>query len=76
MTSPLIHALLKERLPAPSQARIVRIAAGVSQERLAAELGVSRRSVARWETGASQPTKLVRPRYAALLRELMTVPVR
>jgi len=42
----------------------------VSQESVAAELGVPRVSVARWETGERHPRGAVLMRYAALLRLL------
>jgi DNA-binding transcriptional regulator YiaG len=58
------------RLPAPTMARAIRIAADVSQERIAAELGVHRVTVARWEAGARRPRGQLRLRYAGLLAEL------
>jgi transcriptional regulator with XRE-family HTH domain len=58
------------RLPSPARARLIRKDAGVTQERLAAELGVIRETVARWEMGTRQPRGELRDRYAVLLREL------
>ncbi|MCF4122004.1 helix-turn-helix domain-containing protein [Antribacter sp. KLBMP9083] len=40
---------------------------GLTQEALAAVLGVQRCTVARWETGATEPMLWVRPRLAASL---------
>lgn len=45
---------LEARLPAPMEAhelRRLRVAAGMSQRALAAELGCSQNAVAKWETG-------------------------
>ena len=64
----------ERRLPPPAMAAAIRRAAGVSQARLAAELGVDRVTVARWErAGASwsrTPRGELRRRYAELLAEL------
>jgi len=57
-------------LPAPSLAREIRRAAGVSQQRLADELGVHAATVLRWEAGAQRPSGRVRAAYAQLLTEL------
>lgn len=59
-----------QTLPTPEAARQIRLAAGVSQERLASELGVHRMTVVRWETGERAPRGLHRTVYANLLREL------
>lgn len=60
-------------LPPPHAARQIRLAAGVSQERLAAELGVHRMTVVRWETGERAPRGLQRAAYAQLLGDLQSV---
>jgi DNA-binding transcriptional regulator YiaG len=57
-------------LPRPDVARAIRVTAGVSQARLAAELGVHELTVHRWETGTHSPRGAVRLAYARLLREL------
>ena len=54
-------------LPSPRSARLIRLAAGVSQERMAAELGVHRMTIHRWETGARTPQGPYRVAYAQLL---------
>jgi len=58
------------RLPSPQMARLIRVSAGVSQERLARELGVHRVTIARWETGERSPRGLTRALYAELLEKL------
>jgi HTH-type transcriptional regulator/antitoxin MqsA len=50
--------------------RALRITAGLSQEHLANELGVSRAAISRWETGDRSPRGQNRVAYAAALREL------
>jgi DNA-binding XRE family transcriptional regulator len=57
-------------LPGPREARDVRRRAGVSQERLAAELGVCESTVYRWEAGERVPRGELRRSYARLLAEL------
>ena len=57
-------------LPGPDIARQIREAAGVSQSRLAAALGVHSLTVARWESGARIPHGDLRRAYARLLAEL------
>jgi DNA-binding transcriptional regulator YiaG len=51
-------------------ARLIREAAGVSQVRLARELGVHRISVVRWEAGLRVPRGELRRRYVTLLNAL------
>jgi DNA-binding transcriptional regulator YiaG len=60
-------------LPPPAMAKAIREAAGVSQVRLAAELGVHRMTIARWEQGTRTPTGASRASYAAVLAELREV---
>jgi transcriptional regulator with XRE-family HTH domain len=60
----------RRRVPSPALARAVREAAGVSQARLAAELGVDRVTVARWELGIRHPRGKRADAYAALLAQL------
>ena len=57
-------------LPEPRSARALRIAAGVSQARLAQEIGVHRMTVARWESGERRPLGVHRLLYARVLAEL------
>ncbi len=57
-------------LPAPGAARQIREAAGVSQARLAAELGVHELTVARWEAGTRTPHGDLRLAYGRLLAGL------
>jgi len=58
------------RLPPPQLAKAIREAAGVSQQRLADELGVHRVSVARWELGQRRPRGQLLTAYTALLDAL------
>lgn len=58
------------RLPNRKTARLIRVAAGVSQTRLASELGVHRMTVVRWESGERTPQGRHRAAYAALLEQL------
>lgn len=61
------------RLPTPQEAKRIRKAAHVTQERLAEALGVHRVSVARWEAGEREPQGELRAVYATVLRELEAV---
>lgn len=58
------------RLPEASTARLIRISAGISQERLAAEVGVHRVTLARWESGECRPRGTARSRYSTVLHEI------
>lgn len=58
---------MAKSLPSPKMARALREAAGLSQGRIAAALGVSRVAVYRWEGGLRKPRKKNRAAYAALL---------
>jgi DNA-binding transcriptional regulator YiaG len=64
---------IRERPPDPVIAKAIREAAGVSQARLARELGVSRVTIARWETGARRPGGEAARAYSALLDQLREV---
>lgn len=57
-------------LPSPEVARQIRVAAEVSQARLASELGVHEITVQRWEAGLHTPHGELRRAYARLLAEL------
>ncbi len=57
-------------LPPPARRRAIRIGAGITQARMARELGVARSTFIWWETGAHQPEGANRARYARLLAEL------
>lgn len=57
-------------LPKPPVAKMIRVAAGVSQQRFADELGVHRLTVHRWEQGLRTPRGEMRARYADLLDAL------
>jgi DNA-binding transcriptional regulator YiaG len=67
----LIEELRLERsLPSPRAARLIREMVGVSQARLARELGVDRTSVTKWELGVRRPRGEQALRYQALLEAL------
>lgn len=71
MTHTLADEVRSRRaLPPPSMARAIRESAGVTQSRLAAEIGVTRATVARWEAAIRHPRGKHRERYAAALRDL------
>lgn len=57
-------------LPAPALRRVIRESAGATQEDIAAEVGVNRVTVSRWESGQREPSGLRLVRYSALLRDL------
>lgn len=61
---------LERRLPSARVLRLIRLEAGVSQQRLADELGVHRTSVARWEGGNRRPRGDRLDRYLTLLESL------
>jgi DNA-binding transcriptional regulator YiaG len=66
----LIDEVRSRRLPPSGVRRAIRLAAGVSQVRMASELGVHRLTFVRWETGVHEPRGESRERYARLLAEL------
>lgn len=70
MQTLLEEAQLAMRLPYPDEAKAIRLAAGVSLQRLAEELGVHPLTVIRWEAGESRPRFAVRARYAEILEGL------
>lgn len=59
------------RLTSPALSRAIREAHGLSQEAIAAELGVDRVSVARWEAAERRPRGPLLIAYAELLRSLL-----
>jgi transcriptional regulator with XRE-family HTH domain len=58
------------RLPSPAVARMIRESAGVSQSRLAEEVGVHRVTLSRWECGHALPRGTARAKYAQIIAEL------
>jgi DNA-binding XRE family transcriptional regulator len=69
----LIDEVRAARLPSAKVRRAIRAAADVSQVRMAAELGVHRSTLIRWENGECIPRGEARERYAKLLAELQRV---
>ncbi len=61
---PLLDELRALRLPPPPKRRAIRLAAKVSQQKLADTLGVSQRNISNWERGFVEPT----PAYALAYR--------
>jgi DNA-binding transcriptional regulator YiaG len=70
MSALLERVRTASRLPSPTVARAIRVGAGVSQAELAAELGVHRVTVARWEDGTRSPRGELRAKYVYLLDQL------
>ena len=69
----LIDEVRARRLPSAKTRRAIRLAAGVSQSRMAEELGVHRLTFVRWESGEHEPRGENRERYAELLASLRQV---
>jgi transcriptional regulator with XRE-family HTH domain len=57
-------------LPAPAMARAIREQSGLSQEALAAAVGVTRPAISRYECGRRSPRDVHRKRYAEVLAAL------
>lgn len=68
--SPLADLVRASRLPSPAECKRIRLAAGVSLQRVADELGVARPTVYRWEEGELTPTMENARRYRTLLSHL------
>lgn len=62
-----------KRLPSPEMRKAIRREAGVSQTRLAAELGIDRVTLARWESGGRTPRGDLLMKYSDLLTELQGI---
>jgi DNA-binding transcriptional regulator YiaG len=58
------------RLPSPELRRAIRQQAGVSSTTLAASLGVSVRTLERWESGLTKPNPASALQYSAVLAHL------
>lgn len=72
--SQLLEEVRRARtLPPPAVAAAIRRSAGVTQARLADELGVHRMTVHRWESGERHPRGTRRAAYAQLLADLQMV---
>lgn len=63
-------ARLRRDLPSPDSRRAIRVAAGVSLEDVAREVGVTRSAVARWERGDRSPGREHIAEYSRVLHEL------
>ncbi len=73
MSALIAEARAYRQMPTPRAARAIRLAAGVSQTRLAHELGVHPVTVARWESGTRHPGGDLARRYVDLLTQLKEV---
>lgn len=60
------HLALKRTLPPPAERRRLRLDAGVSLERIARAVGVTRQTVALWEAGAEPRPEHLEPYLDAL----------
>lgn len=69
----LIEEMRARQLPPVKMRRAIRVTAGVSQVRMAAELGVHRLTFVRWENGVHEPRGDNRAQYASLLAQLQQV---
>lgn len=67
------QAKARRLLPPPGARREIRIAAGISQTAMAAELDVHRATLVRWEDGTHEPRGESVIRYASLLDRLRRV---
>ena len=63
----------RAELPAPAERRRIREAAGVSQQQVADELGVSATALSYWERGTWTPTLENAVAYRRILDELAAV---
>lgn len=70
MSGLLERARSAHRLPEPLVAKEIRVAAAISQAEMAAELGVHRMTVVRWEDGSRRPRGDLLVAYVALLDQL------
>lgn len=59
------------QLPPPAVCRLLREAAGLTQDDIAIAVGVNRETVARWELGTRAPEELNRKNYREVLDFLM-----
>jgi len=64
------HVLKSRRLPAPDYARVIRQQCELTQAQIAQEVGVSRPTISRWESGLRRPCGEQRIAYVELLGEL------
>ena len=70
MTTLIEEARAARRLPAPQDARQIRVRAGISASRMAREVGVSHSTLLRWEDGTFGPRGPKRVVYVQLLEQL------
>lgn len=69
-----IRSRLRVReLPAPSECREIREAAGLSQQEMADAISVTKATISHWESGLRNPRGALRARYAEAIRTLQEV---
>jgi DNA-binding transcriptional regulator YiaG len=66
----LARGRARRRLPGPAARRQLRERAGLSQQAVAAALGVTREAVAQWESGRRSPRPATAMEYVTLLDRL------
>lgn len=66
----LTEVAARMALPSPAERRAIRERAGVSQRRLARQLGISSQAVSFWEHGARMPRGALLVRYTDALASL------
>jgi transcriptional regulator with XRE-family HTH domain len=66
----LARGRARRRLPGPAARRQLRERAGLSQQDVAAALGVTREAVAQWESGRRSPRPTTAVEYVTLLDRL------
>jgi DNA-binding transcriptional regulator YiaG len=64
----LAQASAKRDLPAPTEARRVREAAGLTQQQIGDVIGVDRATVCRWESGVRSPRGPAARLYLTVLK--------
>jgi predicted transcriptional regulator len=73
MTELVDRARLRRSLPDPVERRRIRRLAGVSQAEIANAIGVTQRTIARWELGEVNPRGEHLAPYIELLEQLRSV---
>jgi DNA-binding XRE family transcriptional regulator len=63
----------RRRLPPPATRRAIRVAAGATQDDVAAVVRVHRETISRWESGRREPRRLHLVRYIEILENLRLI---
>lgn len=59
-----------QRLPDPADRQRIRLAAGLTRDEMASQIGVTATAIYQWETGRADPGKATVRRYVDLLDRL------